>query len=152
VLFVLPFNVSPTSPIFTNLVLYFGQWGSEKCCIFVNITQSIQTATLADFEMWHPHCVSQITNYTADIWGQNATILLLSINPPPNMIPQMVKHSNTPTQAFLFTLVIRPVQRSSHTHTQPQKQKPETLNTRQFVWVYFYPTTQCVTKSFHTGA
>ena len=41
----------------------------------------------------------------------------------------------------------------SRTHTQrPHKQKLETLNTRHFVRFYFYPTVQCVTKSFHTGS
>jgi 5-keto 4-deoxyuronate isomerase len=41
----------------------------------------------------------------------------------------------------------------SRTHTQrPHKQKLKTLDTRQIVRVYFYPTVQCVTKSFHTGA
>jgi hypothetical protein len=30
-----------------QLVPYFGHWGSDQSCIFVNITQSIQTTTLA---------------------------------------------------------------------------------------------------------
>ena len=58
------------------------------------------------------------------------------------MIPQTVEHPNTPTQASFSTLITRPVQRSSRTHTQwPHKQKHETLNTRQLS--EFISTLQC---------